>query len=409
MDYAVEPDVPFLADALLGLAKLNVRHFRDDPELAKTVLRRMLARDYVWVNESPDTWQDVVQMANPKRKEFDCEDFAAALAALIVICFGEARVGIRRVDTHQCHALAGKGSSVYDVCPLFGMKGVSHGAGEWRTIKDKPMIAEVGSLFVAGVRRLMGDSEEKSPTDGEEKLSLEDQLKGLETGASISNVLRSLLPPVAIDRLEQLERDLATRTKERDAFKKERDTLVKERDALKKGLTDMTLSRNDQSAKRINAETAVQKAQSEAQNNARLLAEARAFHTACKQQLETVIARSNDENAKKLAQEGLDRLEKEKPEDYMEAFADDDQSASAWQMLATGAAHIESLPDCDACGRGEPCTRTSGAGASDEANGDEPPENTSGPDSDEFTSGYAGPPSSDRPMSLEGCTGSCRR
>ena len=404
MKYAVEPDVIFLADALQGLAKLNVRHFREDLELAKTVLRRMLEGDYEWIQESPDTWQDVKEMANSRKRKFDCEDFAAAFAALMVICFGEASVGIRRVDEHQCHALAGQGKSVYDICPLFGMQGTTSGAGEWRTIKDKPMpIAEVGALIVSGVRRLMAQTKEPEQA----QVPADTDTSAANTGASAANVARSFVAPVAIDRLEELDRAVAALKKERDALKKERDTIRKERDALKKGLVDMTASRNDQSARRITAESAMAKTKEQLAAESRRLAEARAFHQACKEQLQQVLARSNDADAKRLAQDGLDRLDRESPEDYADAFDDDEQRSQAWEMLGTGAAHIASLADCDACARGEACTRT--GGTADEANGDDPPDNTSGPDSDEYVGGYEGPPSSDRQMSFSGCDGSCPR
>lgn len=415
MDYAVELDVPFLADSLLGLTKRNVRHFRDDIELAHTVLRRMLNREYKWIDEYPDTWRDAIQMADPDRFEFDCEDFAAAFAALMVICFGEARVGIRRVDKHQCHALAGLGSSVYDICPLFGMPGSSQGAieSEWRDIKDKPMIAEGISLITSGVRRLMADSEEKPPVAARKLdtgASLPDDWEHqLDTGASLANILTSLLPPAMIDKVERLERDFAAMKKDRDAIKKERDALRKERDALKKGLADMTTSRNEQSAKRITAETTTAKTKEQLAAESRRLAEARAFHTACKEQLQQVLSRSSDQGARTLAREGLDRLSRERPEDYLDAFADEEQRLLAWELLGTGAAHLASLPeaDCESCARGEPCTRT---GAADEANGDEPPDNTSGPDSNEYDVGaWDGPPSSERNLSMSGCDGSCPR
>lgn len=389
MDYAVEPDVPFLADALEGLAKLNVRHFRNNISLAHTVLRRMLEREYKWVDEYPDKWHDVVQMADPDRVEFDCEDFAAALAALIVICFGNAKVGIRRVAQYQCHALAGQGDEVFDVCPLFEMPGISRGPGEWREIREKPMIAEGIALITSGVRRLMTDSKETP----------------LETGASAENIVRSLLPAASIDKLEQLEAQVKSLTKERDSLKKQIGALQKELAASKKGLAEMTSARDAQTTQRKAAEAATAKTKEQLNAESRKLVEVTAFRTACQQQLQQLLARSKDDNVRSLAREGLDRLERERPEDYMDAFGDEMQRNQAWEMLAVGAAHIATLADCDACERGEPCTNTGGA---DEPNGDEPPYATSGPDSDnEFD--LSGPPSSERQISFSGCDGSCPR
>lgn len=391
MQYAVDPDIGFLADALVGLTKLNIRHFRNDLNLAHVILRRMLRKEYKWIREKPDTWQDVVQMADPEQCEFDCEDFSAALAALMVICFGTAKVGIRCVE-HECHALAGDSSNVYDLSPIFGMRGKSQGAGEWRTIKDKPMIAEGIALLTTGVRRLMAESRE-APTSAAQ----------LQTGG-VADALAAMFPPAAHARINDL-------TNERDALKRqvaalriERTNLQKERDALKKNLVEMTESRNACSADLITAKTKADSTQKQLAEESSRLAEARAFHSACKEQLQAVLARSPDESAKKLAQEGLDRLNAESPDTLAASFQDDQQRAQAWQMLETGAAHIANLADCDACRRGEPCTRT---GEADAANGDEPPDVGGPPDSNDFVNGLDGPPSSSPTISLSDCGGSC--
>ncbi len=352
MEYDVMPDVPFLADALVGLARLDARQFREDPKLAREVLRRFIAKDYVWVEERPDSWSDAKTLGDPNKKEFDCEDFAAAFAALIALVYGDARTAIRRVGERQCHAITGRGDVVYDICPRFKMPGISSGPAEWRELKEEPMIAELGTLLVAGVKRLMGETIEPMP----------DLPSDMETGSPAQNLAASLIPPVAAARMDHLENQLNARTRERDAARKSASILLKERDALKKGLLEtetkvkrIVVERETAKVKGEDALRQVEDGKGRMASLSRQAVEAEAFLKACKEQVTALLAKTNDEGVKVLAQEALTRIEAEKPEDIANSFDDFETRELLWDTVATGAAHLTSLPCCASCGRGEAC------------------------------------------------------